>query len=214
MLISRQRRFIFIHNQKTAGRSIEHCLKQQIPDLSALLPDAHAAVTDGIERIGRSEWDRYYSFGFVRNPWARLVSWHAMIVERPLAGQGNPWWHYVRERSSTFEEFILHCVDPVAETRGGFTFRRSAMKNQVDYFTDAGGGIAVSFIGRYEALERDFGRVKQVLGIEAGPLPRVNPSAKKDYRGYYSDRTAALVAERFARDIAHFGYTFDDGVVE
>lgn len=213
MLASRQRRLIFIHNQKTGGRSIEHCLRRHIPDLEVLLPHDHAYATDGIDRIGRPEWDRYYSFGFVRNPWARLVSWYGMIAERPLHGLDNPWWRYVREKSSSFEEFVRRCVDPVEEQRGEFRFRRSAVKNQIDYFTDSAGAVATTFIGRYEALQRDFAQVQRALGFALGPLPRLNRGKTKDYREYYDDSTAALVGERFAKDVDHFGYTFDDGIV-
>lgn len=212
MLFSRQRKFVFIHNQKTGGVSISHFLNALVTDLESLWPE-HGYASDGIARLGREEWDRCYSFGFVRNPWARLASWYSMIVERPRIGAADLWWRYVRANSNGFEEFVLKCTDVIEERRGELCYRRSAVTNQLDYFTDADGRIATSFIGRYESLERDFGQVERALGLPVLPLPRSNPSAKKDYREFYTDRTRELVAERFARDIAHFGYTFEDGMV-
>jgi hypothetical protein len=49
------------------------------------------------------------------------------------------------------------------------------------------------------------------LGFRLTPLPRANESARaRDWRGYYSDADAALIAEDCAEDIARFGYAFDD----
>lgn len=213
MLLSRQRRLIFIHNQKAAGSSIGDYLRRHVGDLQVTLAD-HALATDGIAHLGRAEWDRCYSFGFVRNPWARLVSWHRMITERPDARLNDPWWFYVRAVGARFDDFVLRCVDEVKENRGGFVYRRSAVRNQLDYFSDANGLEAVNFIGRYERLERDFGAVQRTLGLPEEPLARLNVTGTTDYRTFYNDRTRAVVAERFAKDIARFGYTFDNGFNE
>lgn len=213
MLHSSQRRAIFVHNQKAAGTSIGTFLRRHVADITPVLPE-HALAEDGIARLGAPEWNRCYSFGFVRNPWARLVSWHRMIMERPEAGRGNPWWFYVRARGATFEEFVLRCTDEVKEDCGGFLYRRSAVRNQLDYFTDADGRQAVSFIGRFERLGEDFATVQRALDLPAEPLTKLNATSGADYRACYNERTRTLVAERFARDIARFGYTFDNGFVE
>lgn len=213
MRISRQRKLIFVHNQKAAGTSIVAFLREHVTDLEILLPD-HAYAEDGIAKLGRTEWDQHYSFGFVRNPWARLVSWHRMITERPGAGQTSPWWFYVRARGAAFDDFITHCVDEVKENCEGFIYRRSAMRNQIDYFTDRDGREAVTFIGRYERIAREFQKVQQALGLPLQGLSWKNAMAPRDYREFYNDRTQQIVARRFAKDIARFGYDFDNGCLE
>lgn len=210
MLRSQARRLIFIHNQKAAGTSVGDYLRRHVPDLRTECAE-HALAVDGIARLGREAWDQHYSFGFVRNPWARLVSWHRMIMERPSVRPADPWWFYVRAKGARFEDFILHCVDEVGEDRDGFRYRRSALRNQIDYFTDEAGREAVRFIGRFEQLARDMAVVQAAAGLPPEPLPWVNRTSAGDYRACYSERTQALVAERFARDIARFGYTFDNG---
>ena len=40
------------------------------------------------------------------------------------------------------------------------------------------------------------------------PRQRANSSERGDYRGYYDDAGAELVARRHRDDIAQFGYTF------
>jgi len=42
------------------------------------------------------------------------------------------------------------------------------------------------------------------------PHRRHSKERRKDYRIYYDDVTAELVANHYAEDIQRFGYTFDD----
>jgi hypothetical protein len=215
MLISGSKKIIFIHNQKTGGASVRDYLEQHTADTRYLLPN-HAYAIDGIEKLGRNVWDEYYSFGFVRNPWSRLVSWYTMIINPPqdVADKAdinleNDLWKYVTEKSSDFEEFIENCTDTIMENRNGFLYKKSFTKNQIDYFTDENNKIAVSFIGRYENLKKDFQEVKKYLDLTEFDLPHLNPTQKKNYREYYNEHTKGLVAKRFKKDIEHFGYTFD-----
>jgi hypothetical protein len=70
-----------------------------------------------------------------------------------------------------------------------------------------GGEVLVDFIGRYENLAADYAVVKERLSLSAD-LPHTNRSSHGSYRDYYTDETRAIVADRYARDIAHFGYRF------
>jgi hypothetical protein len=65
-------------------------------------------------------------------------------------------------------------------------------------------------VGRFERINEDFAQVSNKLGLDL-VLPHENATAHRDYRTYYDDRTAALVAEAFAEDIDRFGYSFDQG---
>jgi hypothetical protein len=66
-------------------------------------------------------------------------------------------------------------------------------------------------LARYERLEGDFAEACRRIGIPAPGLPhqRQSRDRQKDYRSYYSDATAELVARHFARDIEILGYRFD-----
>ncbi len=207
MLKSEEYKVIFIHNQKAAGMSIEKYFYDHVADTQLLLP-RHAYALDGIEKVGRDNWNNYYSFGFVRNPWARIVSWYTMIAERPDDGEDNKLWQYVRENSSGFEDFLENCTDTVTREIEGFVYKKSFVKNQMDYFTDKKGKIAVNFIGKFENLKEDFEKIKKEARLPDYELPLVNPTQKKDYREYYTEHTQKLVTERFKKDIEYFGYQF------
>lgn len=209
MLISTARNFIFVHNQKSGGTSISARLAASAPDCQRLLP-MHAPAADGITKLGRDVWDRYYSFGFVRNPWARLVSWYSMIRERPLEVNQNALWNYVRSKSRNFDEFVVNCTEIIAErTRGGYIYQKGFAINQLDYFIDGRGDVAVSFIGKFEDLERDFEFISEKIGIENRKLEWKNKTTDKDFTTFYTPRSRDLVADRFRRDIEYFEYTFE-----
>jgi hypothetical protein len=86
--------------------------------------------------------------------------------------------------------------------------RKSTLYNQLDYVADSSGHIIVDFVGRYESLEHDSRVVLNMLGLPDAFLPHENRSSHGDYRDYYSDLTRRIVADRYQRDIEHFGYRF------
>ena len=211
MLISESKKFLFVHIQKTAGRSFEAVLRGHIPDLKNLA-GTHDHTAWVKESIG-DKWDEYYKVAFVRNPWDRLVSWYTMIQEKGNAtwykrwtglGKYNKLRQYVLDNTNSFEEFIYKCVDIIDDTDG----KKSFWYNQLDYISDQEGRVIVDYIGRFENLVRDTGTVFKNLGIEGASLPHKNSSSHRNYRSYYNDSTRDLVAERYARDIEYFGYEF------
>jgi hypothetical protein len=212
MLISRRRKFIFVHVQKTAGTSLRRVLREHAPD-ARKWHGRHGHASVGIAELGRDRWDRYFSFGFVRNPWDRLVSHYSMISERIAAltteqrEEAKPFkielWNYVLHFSHDFESFLDNCTGLILD-RGCY---KSFLFNQLDYLTDETGRIAVDFVGRFENFEADGNEVLRRIGIQA-QVPRLNVSSRSNYRDYYTPRTRDLVAARFARDIEAFGYEF------
>jgi hypothetical protein len=217
MLISPSAKFVFVHIQKTAGLSIEAVLRQHFND-ARFWHGRHGHASDGIAEIGMDKWRQNYSFAFVRNPWDRLVSWYAMIDrERQTLPWYSRWrkapfqtllWNEVVQKASSFEEFIERCDDVIFD-RGS---RKSFAFNQIDYISAPDGRLAVDFVGRFESLAADFGVVAQRLGLGDVTLPKRNVSRHAHYSSWYNDRTHDIVAKRFARDIAAFGYEFETPV--
>ena len=215
MLVSESAKFIFVHVQKTAGLSIEAVLRQRFPDVRAW-HGRHGHAIDAIQEVGLVRWREHYSFAFVRNPWDRLVSWYSMIDrERRSLSWLRRWrktpfktllWNQVVQNSSNFDEFVERCTDEVFD-RGS---RKSFAFNQIDYISGPDGSIAVDFVGRFETLAADFAVVAERLGLDGASLPKRNVSPHRHYSSWYSDRTRTIVAERFARDIAAFDYSFED----
>jgi len=211
VVISHSKKFLFVHIQKTAGRSFEAVLKENIPDLKSFM-GTHDHALWAKEQL-EEQWSDYYKVAFVRNPWDRLVSWYTMIQEKGrktlykrIFGMRkyNHLTQYVLSNSNSFEEFLYNCVDTIDDIDG----KKSILYNQLDYITDEDGSLIVDFVGRFENLNKDTDTVFKTLGLENVTLPHKNSSKHKNYRSYYSEETKKLVSQRFERDIEFFGYEF------
>lgn len=206
MLISRERKLLFIHIQKTGGSTVAQVLRGRIPDMR-WHGGTHEHALQARVVLG-GEFDSFHRFAFVRNPWDRLVSWYAMIRQKGPAQPReklNGLWRYVLESSSSFEEFILNCTDTIDDVDG----RKSFLHNQLDYICDQEGRPLVDWVGRYERFGADLGTLLERIGLGEAEVPHVNRSHHRHYSSYYTPRTRDLVAERYARDIRAFGYSFE-----
>lgn len=205
MIISHRKRFIFIHINKVAGTSVKDALrpyadfiyrKYTLQRLLYVLGLAapvgeHSTAMEIRERFGSELFDDYFKFAFVRNPWDWQVSQYHYILNRPFHPQ-----HRIIKRLNGFAEYLAWHIE-------------HDKMSQKRFVTDDQGNLAVDYLGRFETLDTDFRAICERIGI-ACRLPHKNSSAHRDYRQYYDDATAALVAEHFREDIEYFGYGFDD----
>lgn len=218
MLLSMKHRFLFVHIAKTGGTSVRAALERlrwQDPWYYAMflcsrlshlsghriatkLP-RHAKVVAAKELLPREYFDALFKFAFVRNPWdLQVSSFHHIRRERP---------HYLGGHE-TFEAFLRWKLDPERPYQYHVD---TSITRQTDYLIDLDGRIVVDFIGRYEQLHQDFATACGRIGIPAPALPHARQAKdrKHDYRSYYSDETAELIARHFARDIQLLDYRFD-----
>jgi chondroitin 4-sulfotransferase 11 len=153
-------------------------------------------------------FDKYWSFAFVRNPWDRLVSCYSEKirpdgdpenfingVSRVLASFG------VFEAGMSFERFAREVAQiPDEEAEPHFL-------SQHKFIVNHEGDLIVDFLGRFETLDQDFDVVRQRIRAPV-ELPHLLRSPRGHYRDYYSSDLADIVGERYAEDIARFGYAF------
>lgn len=135
----------------------------------------------------------YFKFSFVRNPWDRTVSLYERREGQQMADK------------MSFEEFV-GWINYSSDT----CLHPTRHRNQLDWLTDLEGNEAMDFIGRFENLEQDWAEICARLGIGNKPLPHANknPGKQKHYTEYYTDKTRALIGEKFKTDIDYFGYAF------
>ena len=210
MLISDSRKVLFVHVPKTGGVSVEETVKEACPDArKARIPIGRHATLGKIIKTEPQVID-YWTFGFVRNPWARMVSWWSMIEDwdrewgpssgRPQGAEatrmrGNDMWRAAAAYSG-FEEFVLRGTDELPRVG----------RPQVDYLRAP--DREVDFVGRTESFAEDLAEVERRLGGEPERVPHRNKSPHGSYRDYYTDATRAKVADVYAADLDAFGYTF------
>lgn len=212
MLISCERRFLFIHIDKAAGTSIQRALEpfaeprgdsrlrrrliwlgklSRMRGLHRMLEFPEHVTANTVENcLPRDLYSRLFKFAFVRNPWDRLVSRYAYL----LRNENHPR-HYFVKCMKGFEDYVEW------EISRGKMFQHT-------YVCDANGKMIVDFVGRFEQLHEDFAKICERLNIQAA-LPQVNQSSHHDYRSYYTSALRKRVGEQLQRDVHLFGYQFD-----
>ena len=207
VLISDSHRFLFVHVQKTGGSTIDNGLTAALGDVRRISAANRHAPLGRLLQL-EPGLASYWTAGFVRNPWARMLSWWRMMERfRDGAAQGIDRYvdHLSRNRFAAsivdnhpdFESFLLRATEEHPRLR----------KPQVR-FLDVPGKRA-DFIGRQESLETDLHAIYDHLGLEWLGLNSVNiDPGRPDYREVYTETTRRRVAELFEEDLAAFGYEF------
>ncbi len=220
MIISRGRRYIFVHIPKTGGTSMALALEARAMKDDILIGDTPKARRrrrrlKGVQSAGRlwkhsrladihglvapEEMADFFVFTLVRNPWDRLVSYYhwlrAQEFDHPAVAIA---------KAHDFSAFLNH-----QHTRA--TIRGAPYGH---YMRDRAGNERCDLFIRLEHLEEDIAPLERHLGFRIGPFGRVNASERPaDYRACYSAADAALVVELCGADIARFGYGFEDGPI-
>jgi len=207
VLVSDSSRLLFVHVQKTGGSTIDR-------HLTALLPDArrvdgarrHDPLADLLDH--EPGLAAYWTVGFVRNPFSRLLSWYRMMDRfRTQEANGNeksarmiarnPLIAAVLPMAPDFEAFVLHALDEFETLR----------VPQVDYLFTA--GRRADLVGRQESLEADLRAVHARLDLPWTDLASVNVDrTRPDHRELYTATMRDKVSDLYARDLAAFGYEF------
>lgn len=215
MIISRGRRYIFVHAPKTGGTSLALALEARAMADDILIGDTpkalkrrrrlkgveasgrlwkHSTLADIEGLVSRAEIEDFLVFTLVRNPWDRMVSYYHWLREQDFGHEAVGL-----AKALDFSGFLNH-------PQIAASFRANPYAR---YVTDAGGVERGDLFIRLEHLDEDIAPLSAHLGFAPGPLERVNASRRAaDYRGYYSDLDVAALADICAEDIARFGYGF------
>tara|TARA_Y100001938_G_C8088710_1_gene433693 strand:+ start:1622 stop:2230 length:609 start_codon:yes stop_codon:yes gene_type:complete len=200
MIINHNKRFIFVAVAKTACTSIRRSLGYTKDPLPLRY---HMNLKDMINQ--NPETENYFKFGFVRNPYYRLVSAFFNFRNSNTHGSIPPYYVPFYEYNN-FRDFVLD-LDKMAE-------KIIHLKTQYDYL-EYKGGVGVDFIGRFENLNEDFETVKSLIGIESEPLgihrqhvSGLNGVARKsdNYMDEYDEETKEITYRFYKKDFMEFGY--------
>jgi hypothetical protein len=217
MIISRGRRYVFVHIPKTGGTALSLALEARAMKEDILIGDTpkararrgrvkalkaagrlwkHSTLADIDGVLSGAELDGMLLVTLVRNPWDRVVSYYhwlrAQAFAHPAVGLA---------KAHDFSGFLNH-----PQTRTAFRLWPYGA-----YLRDGAGVERAAQFLRLEHLAQDIAPFEAHLGFRLMPLGRANESDRqRDWRGYYSDADAALLADLCVEDIARFGYAFDD----
>lgn len=184
-----QKRCVFIHVPRTAGGSLSNLLGVTV--------FSHVSI----------KWfpDHYFSFSFVRNPWDRVVSAFFFLNQGGdnLLDKFNSFI-YLSKYEGQFTRFVKGELADNSPT----IFHQMHFRPQYKYICDESGNVSVDFLGKYENLEEDLGRLFDKLDLSLNRMPHLNQSKHKPYKDYYNESTREIVRRAYRKDIELFNYSF------
>lgn len=192
------KRFLWYRVAKVATRSIYYHLKQHV---HLDCDHAHDVL------LPVNQYADYFKFGFVRNPWDRLVScWARKIVER---SPRRPFDldEATRKRLEDFSVFVDWIATQDLKTCNPH-FRLQCCLLDLSL---------VDFVGRFERLDDDYAELCDRLDIPMTGYRHRNRSDRAQvsgagrsghYREFYTDALAERVYRLYRKDIQVFGYRF------
>ncbi len=215
MIISRGRRYIFVHIPKTGGTAMALALESRAMKDDILVGDTpkalrrrgrlkdaktagrlwkHSTLADAEGLISRSEMSDFMVVTLVRNPWDRIVSYYHWLQAQRFNHQAVKL-----AQALDFKSFLNH----------PHTQASLAANPYAHYVTDGAGREHDALFARLEHWRDDLAPFADHLGFEVD-LPHANASDRaRDWRGFYTDDDAALVGKLCKADIQRSGYRFD-----
>jgi len=203
-VIDTRNHVVYLVNSKAACSSIKAAMYETLyPDDYSIHIHSSEGCIKKADVLNDEEktWD---SFTFVRNPYERLVSaYESKYHNDAKKGVPNslvPYLHGYIADDRGFESFVRRiCRIPDAMLDRHFN-------SQYLLTHDTDGTPIVRFIGKYEELAQNFAVISEKYGYRA--LPHYNSSGgeTRDWRTYYSAKTAELVHGKYQRDFEAFGY--------
>jgi hypothetical protein len=231
MRISHRYKFIFFANPKTGSDNVRRILKPY-SDISSVHYKERTTQNPFYSHITPKEvkqifqeinlnYDEYFKFTFVRNPWARLVSLYEMIY--CTKGEKNPK-NKLKSRLKVLSKKLflkkpdfntwLLTINNEGIGAGGKDWerwRRYGSYSIDNYIMDSERNVLVDKVIRLEDINTELIPLLVKLGIpqaESINIQKTNSRKYKKYTEYYDEESVELVRKLYKYDIENFKYKF------
>jgi hypothetical protein len=209
-IVSKKYEFIYYPIPKVACSSIKANIAK-IMEIKLINDHPHSTPFPEIP-LWASAANKYFKFAFVRNPWDRLVScykdkiYYCTDHTGKVNAYGDNLPPFMRkyscfQKGMPFEDFVKavsKIPDHAAEAH--FISQHTYLEHH--------GDLVPNFIGKFENIGEDWGRVCKSIKIKTPSLEHRKKVADKPYKSFYTDETIEIVASRYEKDISMFGYNF------
>ena len=143
--------------------------------------------------VTSNEFNEYFKFTIVRNPWSRVYSWYKNILRDEIHLR-----NYGADKDMSLNEFI--------KKYAGTSY---PLRSQTYWLKNFKGKIDLDYIGRFEEIDETFNMLRKTLNMNDIIFPHEKRSENLDYRDAYDDESIDLVANIYKDDIDAFNYTFE-----
>lgn len=198
------KKYLYIHVPKAAGSSME----------SIVGGGGHQPAWFFMRFIKLSstgyDWDKFYKFAFVRNPYTRFVSAvTAHYMGRSKQAETTKKCDLTREGFYRFIVNNFKKIKNLGDPPGEWIHLIPQYKFIHVYRNQDKGlgweGNLLDFVGRYENLKADWKVVANKLGFNK-PLPHIRKNTFQDYEKLWSDNARKIVYDLYREDFELFNY--------
>ncbi len=226
MQISHRHKFIFFSFPKTGSESVRELLApysdihgipfwqcdESNPFYSHISPQEVKALFE----INGWDYNSYYKFTFVRNPWARIVSLYNMIYHTrpPTSLLGKLKERLTARAVPDFDDWLKNLkTDGIGaggpDNQRWQVYGAYSIKN---YIFDKDENILVDEVIKLEDINNRLPVLLNRIGIPDADnltIPFVNRRSSKKYAEYYNAATREIIQTKYDYDIKTYGYSFD-----
>jgi hypothetical protein len=225
-MISINKRFLFIHVEKTGGNSIQTVLKNYSEDVfdnvHEIGKSGKRQILDGVENfevknpkygtikhsrlrdykrvLEQDVYESLFKFSTIRNPWERMISCYFSPHRK-----GLPWNREEFIRVVKAAPTLSDCItldNPLSKILGN-KIRRLIPLSEARLDRD------IDFLMRYERLNDDFAQVCRKLNLPVIELPVIHKSNREHYSHYYDGELVRIVEDKFYEEIKFGEYKFE-----
>ncbi len=187
LCIHKDKKIIYYKPGKCAGTSMYKGILRPMGGWVNQLDDG-VHFSGWMDKITDNEWEQYFSFIFVRNPFDRLLS----------------CWK-TTHRHMSFKDYVKSgmFVDGVPKV---LHYQTQCSLLEV---SDLSCKTKLNFIGKVENIKEDWKKLCSLIDIPHVTMPHLKSNGKfPHYREFYDVETKELVENMYKRDLELFDYEF------
>jgi hypothetical protein len=185
VIVSDKKKYVYFRIPKVATVSIGMILKENT-NISH----------ESFDSYWNTNWNTYFKFSIVRNPWDRLLS---CFLDKTKKSIGTIWeMEFYKPLSNfSFDQFI-EMLTPKYISYDGH------LKQQVELIDTNN----IDYLGRFENINYDLKNILDTLNISVQNIPKENTTEHTHYHDYYNTKTRNLVYNLYKEDIEAFKYEY------
>lgn len=142
--------------------------------------------------VTREQYQNYFKFTVIRNPWARAFSWYKNVMRDEVHKKKHGIMHEL-----PLNEFLRLYAG------------KGLLRPQTYWLKDFRGHIPLDYIMRFENLTSEFLEIVRLMNIEKIELPHKIKGTAQSYHAHYDSDSKNIIKNVYAEEIEMFGYSFD-----
>ncbi|MDC7859347.1 sulfotransferase family 2 domain-containing protein [Pantoea ananatis] len=205
MIFSHEKRFLFIHNPKVAGTSVRNALKKYdssngiywrpyyLERQERIIDRAHIPASEYDVNNLQEIADAYFTFGFVRNPYQKVLSaWDEFRLQHDVGEQMdiNEWIaNNLTEVSIRYDWRLIHFCPQ-------------------HYFFYINNKCVADFIGKQETIEFDWFKIQKLIGINEtlSVYNKKNKNTTPRNLKVFNELSLSMINSLYEKDFLLFDY--------